>query len=131
MDLLLDTHSYIWALTEPTRIPTATFDLMCELNSEIYVSAVTPFEISTKVRLGKFADAALVLDGFARRIDQMRARELPISSEHAIYAGRMEWAHRDPFDRLLAAQAIVENLTLVTSDPAFNAVNGLSLLWNT
>lgn len=129
MDFLLDTHTYIWALTEPNRIPSKTFDQMCDLASGLYVSAVTPFEISTKVRIGKFAAADAVLEGFGRRIDEIRAVELPITSDHAIVAGRMNWSHRDPFDRLLAAQAIVENLTLVSADAIFSEVSGLRLLW--
>jgi PIN domain nuclease of toxin-antitoxin system len=57
------------------------------------------------------------------------AQELPINTHHAYFAGKFEWSHRDPFDRMLAAQAFTEKMTLITNDPAFSSLPWLSLLW--
>jgi PIN domain nuclease of toxin-antitoxin system len=86
---------------------------------ELLVSASSAWEIATKHRLGKLPDATPIVLSYARNLDRLGAHELPISSRHALAAGDLAWDHRDPFDRILAAQSILDGLPLVTSDAAF------------
>lgn len=121
---LLDTHVLLWLVSTPERVPEPLRTELAEQEESLLVSAASAFEIATKQRIGKL-DASALLD---RWDDELRAAglaALPITSEHALVAGRLEWDHRDPFDRLLAAQALVEGLELLTVDPAFRALPGL------
>jgi PIN domain nuclease of toxin-antitoxin system len=83
--------------------------------NEVVVSAASALEIAAKVGIGKL-DAAHLLPSLSDRIERIGATVLPISLEHAVTAGSLNWAHRDPFDRLLVAQASLADLTLVTVD---------------
>jgi len=69
------------------------------------------------------------MGAYPRHVDRLDAIRLPITEEYALLAGKLEWAHRDPFDRMLAAQAMVESLTLVTDDLAFPGLPGLATTW--
>ncbi|MCW2786083.1 MAG: hypothetical protein JWP74_2600 [Marmoricola sp.] len=125
---LLDTHALIW-LSSRRRSPSV--ELIAALeggDGAPFVSAVSAFEISTKVRLGKLDEARALAHGWGTLVPALGARTLELNDRHALLAGRLEWPHKDPFDRLLAAQAITEGLTLVTADPAFDTAPGLSLL---
>ena len=126
---LLDTHAFFWLLRTPDRIPKRTISALEDPANKIYVSAVVAFEIATKVRLGKFPQAQPLDQAFDARVSDIGASSLPLTVDHALAAGRFDWDHRDPFDRLLAAQAIVENLRLVTSDAAFQNLPGLRVAW--
>lgn len=92
------------------------------------MSSVTPFEISTKVRLGQFPAAEWLLENWEASMSGLAASPLPVSHSHGICAGELDWHHRDPFDRLLAGQALTEGLSLVTADPVFDSAPGLELL---
>jgi len=70
-----------------------------------------------------------IAENYLNVLEKLGAVELPISTKHAHFAGKFEWSHRDPFDRLLAAQAFTENMTLITNDPAFKDLPWLSTLW--
>ncbi|GGF34345.1 twitching motility protein PilT [Subtercola lobariae] len=129
MILLLDSHTFYWAVRAPGRIPALAVRLIEDPANELLVSAVTPWELGIKFRKGKFAEAGPFLAAFARHLSTLGARELPISGEHALIAAQIEWEHRDPFDRMLAAQAIVENAVLVTADAAFASLGGLRVMW--
>jgi len=97
--------------------------------TRLQVSAVSAWELTTKHRLGKLPQAEVLISGFERNLGRLGALQLQISAEHALLAGALEWEHRDPFDRMLAAQAMVEGVHLVTRDPAFNGLNGLRTIW--
>ena len=114
---LLDTHVLLWLLTTPERIPGPVRGALADPQNRLLVSAVSALEVATKVRVGKLQAPGL-LDSWASRVEAMGAEELPISTEHALLAGRMAWAHRDPVDRLLVAQAILAGMSLVTVDSA-------------
>ncbi|AXE39059.1 type II toxin-antitoxin system VapC family toxin [Acidipropionibacterium virtanenii] len=129
MTYLLDTHALLWALTDPSRLGPHAHEVLVNRSSSIVVSAVTAWEIATKHRLGKLPQADALLGAYGRHLDRLGAERLPVSEEHALLAGRLDWAHRDPFDRMLAAQAILESLTLVTADEAFTSLPGITLLW--
>lgn len=125
---LLDTHVFLWLLGSPTLVPEALRADLADPKSTLLVSAVSAMEVATKVRLRKL-DAGHLVATWSARVRDLRAEELPLSTAHALLAGSMTWAHRDPFDRLLVAQAAVENLTLVTSDSALSAVPGVRVRW--
>lgn len=128
--LLLDTHALLWALLEPQRIPEATLAQVRDPRTDLVVSAATAWEISTKFRLGKLDQAQAVVHGYAGHLQRLRARELPISSQHALTAGLLVWDHRDPFDRVIAAQCMLESIPLVTADPVIGAFpGGLRVVW--
>ena len=129
MRLLLDTHVLLWAWRDPARLSTTARELIEDASVELLVSASSAWEIATKHRLGTLPDAAPIVLSYERNLDQLGAHELPISSRHALAAGDLAWDHRDPFDRILAAQSILDGLPLVTSDAAFTSLGGLHRVW--
>lgn len=115
MNLLLDTHVVLWALNTPDRLDRHARDAISDSGNRVVVSAASAWEISIKRGLGKLrfdADLAAVVlaTGF---------EALAIGFEHARTAGELPLHHRDPFDRMLVAQAQLEDLTVVTVDPVF------------
>jgi PIN domain nuclease of toxin-antitoxin system len=112
MSLLLDTHVVLWWLTDD---PTLSDDIKARLDHEphVYVSAATIWEVAVKQAAGKLLEPS----GLPERIRDSGFTPLPIGFEHAIAAGRLPQIHRDPFGRMLIAQAQCEDLTLVTRDP--------------
>lgn len=126
---LLDTHTLLWALTDPGSLGQGALDLIRSRGSRLVVSAASAWEIATKRRLGRLPQADVLLAGYARHLDRLGVASLAITDEHALLAGRLDWGHRDPFDRMLAAQAMTQALILVTRDPAFEGLPGLRTLW--
>jgi PIN domain nuclease of toxin-antitoxin system len=112
MSLLLDTHVVLWWLTDD---PTLSNDIKTRLDHDpdVYVSAATVWEVTIKQAAGKLTEPA----DLPERMRGSGFADLAISSEHAIAAGRLPLSHRDPFDRMLVAQARCEDFTLVTRDP--------------
>lgn len=95
----------------------------------MYVSPVTAYELSYKHRQGKLPAGAAIVTSFGRQIAHLSASELVVSSPHTLAAGQLDWGHKDPFDRMLAAQAMVEGLTLVTADEHLQQFGPVSTLW--
>lgn len=124
---LLDTHVLLWIIGEPSRVPVRIRRRLADRETTLLVSSVSAMEVATKTRLGKLADVGL-LDAWSRRVADIGATELDLTSDHAVTAGTMAWQHRDPFDRLLAAQAIHESAVLVTVDPVFAGLPAPSVL---
>lgn len=129
MRLLLDTHALLWAVGDPGRLSQVARTLIEDRRNDLFVSAASAWELATKLRLGKLPDAADLVDDWSATIERLVARELPISAAHARYAGSLAWDHRDPFDRMLAAQSILESLPLVSIDPAFATLPGVRVRW--
>ena len=129
MTYLLDTHVMLWALSEPLRLGRKARKIIENPASRLVVSAASAWEISTKHRLGKLPEADALLGAYSKHLDRLGANRLPVSEEHALLAGRLEWNHRDPFDRILAAQAMVESLIIITGDPTFGDCRGVLTLW--
>lgn len=127
--LLLDTHALLWTLLEPDRIPGALLDRIRDRGTELLVSAASAWEIGTKHRIGKLDEAQAVVAGYPGHLDRLGAAELPITSGHALTAGMLSWDHKDPFDRMIAAQSMIESLPVVTSDRALTAFPGIRTLW--
>jgi len=119
MRLLLDTHVLLWAVLEPQRLSAQQRNALEDSDNELLVSAASAWEIATKWRLGKLSQAAAVVKNYPQVLNGLAATELPISGAVARQAGLLEVEHRDPFDRLLAAQAMAEDLLLASSDLAF------------
>jgi PIN domain nuclease of toxin-antitoxin system len=113
MRLLLDTHVVIWWLADD---PTLSEEVKLILDEEpdVFLSAATVWEVAIKQELGKLSEPP----DLAERVRDAGFRELPMTSGHAIAAARLPMIHRDPFDRMLVAQARLEELTLLTRDPA-------------
>lgn len=118
---LVDTHLVLWLMGDPDRVPKNVLNRLSDPENQLLVSAVSAMEIATKTHLGKLKGEALVA-AWSRRVTERGGTELSITTQHALTAGSMHWAHRDPFDRLLVAQAISENATLVTVDRAISVL---------
>jgi PIN domain nuclease of toxin-antitoxin system len=128
MRLLLDTHTLIWWLTENSSLPDSARKLIAHRNNIALVSAVSAWEISTKVRLGRLAVAADLASDFAGYLVQERFEKLAITLEHGIRAGSLPGTHKDPFDRMLVAQAQLEGLAIVSNDTQLDGY-GVRRLW--
>ena len=116
---LLDTHVLLWALAEPIKLSTLVTDHLVDESNDLLVSAASAWEIATKHRIGKLPNARPLLDHWDDSIKRLRAIPLPVDSNHARRAGLYQTEHRDPFDRLLAAQAELLGCPLLTTDKAF------------
>lgn len=119
MRLLLDTHAFLWAILDDQRLSSAARRTITDREHEVFVSAATGWEIAVKAALGRLilpqSPARLV----PRHMQASGFLPLPIRMEHALRVHDLPEHHRDPFDRLLIAQAIEDRLTLVTADPRF------------
>jgi PIN domain nuclease of toxin-antitoxin system len=126
---LLDTQTFLWAARESVKLSVPAKKAIEDENSEIFVSPITAYEIMNKYRIGKLPEYAYIAENYLEILHNFGAEELLISTKHLHFAGKFEWSHRDPFDRMLAAQAFTENMTLISSDPEFNDLPWLSVLW--
>ena len=129
MNVLLDTHAFVWAVTAPDRLSAAARELISDATVPLLVSAVTAWEISMKHRSGRWPEVAVLIRQYDRLTERLGASHLALSSDHALAAGGLEWGHSDPFDRALAAQAMREGVPLVSKDRAFAGLPGLTVLW--
>jgi PIN domain nuclease of toxin-antitoxin system len=128
LSLLLDTHALFWWVTDSANLSRKASQAIADSSRQCFVSAATVYEMANKLRLGRF-DAAREIIG---RLDEILADNnfspLAISLQHAAVAGTLVSQHRDPFDRILAAQVIVNGLTLVSADPAMKLL-GVEPVW--
>lgn len=127
MKLLLDTHVLFWWFLAPHELSAIARDAI-EASDEVYVSAATAWEIAVKVRLGRWEEARGIAETYDAQMAAEDFRELSITAAHARSAGFIVSPHKDPFDRLLAAQAIAEGLSLVTADAKMPSL-GAPCLW--
>jgi PIN domain nuclease of toxin-antitoxin system len=128
MTVLLDTHALLWAWTAPDQLSPTALEIIESTANTLLVSSASAWEIATKHRLGRLPEAETVLHGYAHHLRTLGATELPITSEHAILAGTLTAPHRDPFDRMLAAQALIEGVPLVSRDELLKGF-GVTLTW--
>jgi len=127
MRLLLDTHTLLWWLTGDERLP-PTARVAIRDADLVYVSAASAWEVATKARIGKLPEALSLAQDFRDRLERQSFRALDITLEHAQRAGLLPGPHRDPFDRMLIAQAQAENLILVSNEDLFDQY-GVVRLW--
>lgn len=116
MDLLLDTRALLWALLDPDRLRQAARAAIVDPTNDVYVSAVSALEVAVKVRDGKLPVRADVGAWLPPEMEKNRFLSLAVTLKHAARVEHLPLHHRDPFDRLLVAQAVTERLTLVTAD---------------
>ena len=128
MRLLLDTHAFLWWLAGNRRLSPAARRAVDDTSNDVVVSAATAWEIAAKHRVGKLPEAEAVALDVTGSIASQGFDELAITVEDAERAGRLLGSHRDPFDRMLIAQALAHNLTVVSIDVVFDGY-GVSRLW--
>jgi PIN domain nuclease of toxin-antitoxin system len=128
MRLLLDTHTLLWWLAENSSLPASARRAIAHKSNTVMVSAASAWEISTKVRLGRLDAAADLVGDFAAYLTNERFEGLPVSIEHGIRAGSLPGSHKDPFDRMLIAQAQAESLTIVSNESIFDGY-GVRRIW--
>jgi PIN domain nuclease of toxin-antitoxin system len=120
MKLLLDTHAIIWFMNDSLHLSRRARTAIMLPSNAAFASSVSIWEAATKFRLGKFPEAALLVDNPVKVLAALEIEALPLSIEHARLAGSLAHPHKDPFDRMLAAQALLEDLTLVSADAIFD-----------
>jgi PIN domain nuclease of toxin-antitoxin system len=125
--LLLDTQALLWWFQGDDRLPKSARRMIGTPDAEVFVSVAAVWELAIKTRLGKL-DAQSLLDSAEERFRAAGFAALSITTEHAIRAGALPTHHKDPFDRMLVAQAQAENLAIVSSDPVFDRY-GVRRLW--
>ncbi len=118
--LLLDTHALIWWLAGEPALSRRARETIADETNGVAVSAASAMEVATKFRIGKLPDAALLAQDFEAIIAAQGFAELPITIRHARIAGEMNIAHKDPFHRLLIAQAQAEDMVLVSNEALFD-----------
>jgi PIN domain nuclease of toxin-antitoxin system len=126
--VLLDTHTLLWAALDPPRLSPKARALLSALSTDVFVSAASAWEIATKVRIGKLPGAGAFAADFAARIERLGFHGLPVTLEHGQRAGLLPGAHKDPFDRMLIAQAQAENIPLVSNERTFDGY-GIRRIW--
>ncbi|MEI9951399.1 MAG: type II toxin-antitoxin system VapC family toxin [Pseudomonadota bacterium] len=128
MKLLLDTHAFLWWLVDDVRLSKRARNAIADPERTVYLSPASAWEIATKHRIGRLHEARELLSDFSGILLRSGFEELPITTKHAVLAGTLAGVHRDPFDRMLAAQALCESLEIVTADNAIGAL-GARCLW--
>lgn len=126
MRILLDTHALLWALSAPHRLPATLAAAIRDPDNAVYVSAASVWEIALKTELGKLRAA---VDEIVTEAKAVGFDELAITHAHAKRVGSLRAHHRDPFARMLVAQALEEGLTIATRDPAFEPYK-VATLWD-
>lgn len=128
MRLLLDTHALIWWLAGDEALGRRAREAIADEANSVAVSAASAMEVATKFRIGKLPDAALLAQDFEGAVAAQGFSELAITVHHARLAGEMNIAHKDPFDRLLIAQAHAEDMVLVSNEALFDGF-AVQRLW--
>lgn len=119
INYLLETHVLLWWFFDDPRLDILCREVIQNPNHRIFVSSASAWEIATKYRIGKLPEAKTIVDAYSDILNQSKFIELAITAAHAIRAGRLPVAHRDPFDRMIMAQAELENFPVLTYDKAF------------
>jgi prevent-host-death family protein len=125
---LLDTHALLWWLSDDPALPRAARKVIAETKNTLIVSAASAWEIATKVRLGRLPTAIDLAADFPGLVEREGFELLAISAEHGIRAGLLPGPHKDPFDRMLIAQAQAENIPIVSNEISFESY-GVRRLW--
>ena len=121
MAILLDTHVWMWTFLDSRRLSPAIRNVI-ESASPVLVSAVSIYEVANKSRLGKWPEVAAKVDRLNEEAQEQGVRIVEIDGRVALEAAQLDWPHRDPFDRLIAATAMARGATLISADAAFDAL---------
>lgn len=128
MRFLLDTHALLWWFMDEPSLPGTMRRVISRPENTVLVSAASAWEIGTKVRIGKLPAAEELAANFSDYIAHEGFEGLPVSVEHGVRAGFLPGPHRDPFDRMLAAQSQAESIPIISGDPVFDFY-GVRRLW--
>ena len=128
MRLLVDAHAVIWAVDAPSKLGPRAVTALQDPGNDLFLSAGTIWEIAIKVGLGKLSLSMSYREWMNQAITDLGMTVLPITVEYAEGQGNLPRHHGDPFDRLLVAQAQMENMTLISGDPGFDSY-GINRLW--
>lgn len=120
MRILLDTHALLWWLVGDERLSQQARGAIADTDNEIFVSAASAWEVATKFRIGKLPDAGPLAVDFGREVRAQGFLPLAVTLEHGAAAGALPGAHRDPFDRMLIAQARSERMALISNESLFD-----------
>lgn len=129
MRLLLDTHALLWWLDGDAQLSDSARSAIGCIDNDVYVSAASAWEIATKVRIGKLPGAVEVAERLGAIVAEQAFLTLPITLAHARHAGLLPGDHRDPFDRMLIAQSLLEGFILVSNETLFDLF-GVERLWS-
>jgi PIN domain nuclease of toxin-antitoxin system len=128
MKILLDTHCWLWWFSQPERLSSEAIAQITDETNELWLSVASIWEIGIKVSIGKLPLPEPIDSYISSRIEEMGARECEITAHHALQAAKLPLYHRDPFDRMLIAQAKIENMTIITADAIFKQYE-VSIIW--
>jgi PIN domain nuclease of toxin-antitoxin system len=128
MNLLLDTHTFLWWITDAPKLSKAARDLMGNGQNTLYWSAASSWEVSIKYALGRLPLPEIPEIFLPSELSQNRIESLPVIDAHAFRAGHLPRYHRDPFDRMLIAQAQVESLVILSNDQKLG-LYGVEVCW--
>jgi PIN domain nuclease of toxin-antitoxin system len=128
MRVLVDTHACFWWATNDPKLSRKALEVIADGENAVFVSAVVTWELATRARFGKWPDGKRIADAVSETMVEQAFEPLPITLQHARLAGNFQAHHRDPFDRMLAAQSELDDLVLITADPIF-ATFGTQVLW--
>jgi PIN domain nuclease of toxin-antitoxin system len=128
MRVLLDTHALLWWLSDDAALTRSARRTIADTKNTLIVSAASAWEIATKVRLGRLPSANDLAADFSGHLDRDGFELLAISAEHGIRAGLLPGPHKDPFDRMLIAQAQAENMPIITNESIFESY-GVRRIW--
>lgn len=128
MRALLDTHALLWWFADDPALSPGASRFIANTKNTIVVSAASAWEIATKVRIGRLPTGAALVADFEGWLRQEGFEQLAITLDHAVRAGQLPGPHRDPFDRMLIAQAQAENAPLVTNEALFDEY-GIRRIW--
>jgi len=129
MKLLLDTHTLLWFDIKPERISQAALAKIRDRKNDVYVSAITVWELGIKYRLGKLQSAQNLLDNYESTLKLYDFIPLEFKYTHALIEKDLTHSHKDPFDRALVAQAFAEQLVIVTQDSIIKTFAQIQTLW--
>ena len=126
---MLDTHTLLWYSVSPEKLPDEVLRLIRSRDQAIYISSITAWELSIKFRLGKLPQAVSLIEHYHLRLAQYSFKDLSFSSVHALKDRELSHNHKDPFDRALVAQALSEQLAIVSADPQLAAFSEVVVVW--
>ena len=126
---LLDTCAFLWSIQKDVKLGSNARMVIEDADTTLFLSSISAYEIMYKHRIGKLPEYEELVSDYFSFIQKLGVTELSVNTRHTHLAGKADWEHRDPFDRLLAAQASTENLILITNDPAFETLPWVKTLW--
>ena len=128
MRYLLDTHTFLWLVNTPEVLPDPVLRILEDRSAIVLLSIVVPWEIAIKAKTGKL-DAGDILDNFEEKATKAKLDMLETTVRQVVWAGRLPFHHRDPFDRLLIAQAFELRIPILSNDQTLD-LYGVSRIWN-